>query len=92
MIYAINYDLKKQGQDYKGLYEAIKSCGAWWHFLDSCWLVDTNLVGQAIFTRLRNHIDANDSLLVIRVKKDYTGWLPQEAWDWIAERQYQLAA
>lgn len=29
MIYATNYDLKIPGQDYKGLYEAIKGCGTW---------------------------------------------------------------
>lgn len=35
MIYAINYDLKRPGQNYEKLYEAIKSCGTWWHYLGS---------------------------------------------------------
>ena len=30
MIYAINYDLKRPGQNYELLYGAVKSCGAWW--------------------------------------------------------------
>jgi hypothetical protein len=41
MIFSINYDLKKPDRDYAGLYEAIKSCGEWWHYLGSTWLVDT---------------------------------------------------
>ncbi len=49
MIYAINYDLKRPGQDYKALYEAIKTCGDWWHYLGSTWLVDTSLSAQGIF-------------------------------------------
>jgi hypothetical protein len=28
VIYAINYDLKRPGQNYEKLYEAIKGCGA----------------------------------------------------------------
>ena len=49
MIYAVNYDLKKPGQDYSALYEAIKGCGAWWHFLGSTWLVDTSLTADGIW-------------------------------------------
>lgn len=48
MIYSINYDLKRPGQNYEALYEAIKSCGAWWHHLGSTWLVDTNLNAKGI--------------------------------------------
>ena len=33
MIYAINYDLKRPGQNYEALNNAIKNCGDWWHYL-----------------------------------------------------------
>jgi len=87
MIYAINYDLKKPGQNYQPLYEAIKSCGTWWHYLDSTWLVDTNLTADSIWKKLAPNIDKNDSVLVIEVTQDYSGWLPQKAWDWIKQRR-----
>ncbi|WFU79940.1 hypothetical protein QA645_36480 [Bradyrhizobium sp. CIAT3101] len=86
MIYAINYDLKKPGRDYSGLYDAIKSCGAWWHYLGSTWLVDTNRSSAAIWELLKSHVDQNDSMLIIGVTSDYNGWLSQEAWDWINTR------
>ena len=86
MIYSVNYDLKKPGQDYAPLYEAIKGCGAWWHYLGSTWLVDTALDASAVWNRLEPHVDANDNVLIIGVTKDYGGWLPQAAWDWIKER------
>ena len=41
MIYAVNYDLRQPYRDYSGVFEAIKSCGDWWHFLESTWLVDS---------------------------------------------------
>ena len=86
MIYAINYDLKKPGQNYDDLYSAIKNCGVrWWHYLDSTWLVETNLTADQIWNKLTPHTDQNDNVLVIKVTKDYSGWLPQIAWDWLNE-------
>jgi hypothetical protein len=86
MIYAVNYDLKAPGRDYAGLYEAIKSCGVWWHYLGSTWLVDTSLSADGIWERLAPHVDTNDSVLVIGVSAGWQGWLPQKAWAWINGR------
>tara|TARA_R100000789_G_scaffold22040_2_gene24742 strand:+ start:2124 stop:2402 length:279 start_codon:yes stop_codon:yes gene_type:complete len=92
MIYAINYDLNKPGQDYTGLYEAIRNCGEWWHFLDSHWLVDTTLSANEIWSNLSSKIDKNDCVLVVGVARDFSGWLPQNAWDWINARTDKMAA
>ncbi|MEQ1712363.1 MAG: hypothetical protein ABL908_13315 [Hyphomicrobium sp.] len=92
MIYAINYDLKKPGQDYADLHDAIKSCGDWWHFLGSTWLVDTSLNAQGVWQRLAPLVDGNDIVLVIGVTREYQGRLPQQAWDWINARSFKLAA
>ena len=87
MIYAINYDLKKPGQNYSDLHEAIKSCGDWWHYLGSTWLMDTSLDATSIWNRLAPHVDRNDRVLVIGVTKDFNGWLSNDAWEWIKIRQ-----
>ena len=92
LIYAINYDLKKPGRDYTGLYQAIKGCGAWWQYLGSTWLVDTNLDAKGIWKRLETHFDENDRALVIGVTKDYQGWLPKGAWEWINDRRTRMRA
>ena len=81
--YAINYDLKKPGRDYSGLYEAIKNCGKWWHYLDSTWLVISNETSNQIWNRLEPFVDKNDYMLIIEVRNNVYGWLPQDAWDWI---------
>jgi len=82
-IYAISYDLKKPGQNYDDLYEELKSFGGYWHYLDSIWLVSTDLSADQMSERMKIHTDANDFFLIIRVVADYQGWLPKEAWDWI---------
>jgi hypothetical protein len=92
VIYAINYDLKRPGQHYEAVYEAIKSCGVCWHYLESTWLVDTWLDARSIWNRLAPHVDKNDCVLVIGVTRDYQGWLPKEAWEWVNSRTSKLAA
>ena len=91
MIYQISYDLKTPGQDYSGLYEAIKSLGSWCHHQKSNWLVDTHFNASQIFDKLKGHIDQNDLLLIINVGNDYAGWLPKTAWDWIKQRVRRAA-
>ena len=82
-IYAINYDLKKPGRNYDGLHEEIKRIGIWWHYLDSTWLVKSNLRAPQIWDRLQKHVDNNDVVLVIEVTTNYSGWLSKQAWEWI---------
>lgn len=87
-VYAISYDLNKPGQDYNSLYEAIKSLGSWWHHLDSTWLLDTHYTAQQVSDKLMQTMDKSDRLLVIRVTREYAGWLTQDAWDWLNSRVF----
>jgi hypothetical protein len=65
-VYLIGYDLKKPGQDYKDLFDAIKAVGSdWWHCLDSTWMVVSNGSAVSIRDALRGHIDTSDKLLVV---------------------------
>jgi hypothetical protein len=84
MLKLITYDLRKPGQDYAGLSEAIQALGAWCHPLESVWLVKTNLTTVQVQKRLRPQLDANDSLLVVGQPEDwaavglhgeYTNWM-----------------
>ncbi|MBZ5735143.1 hypothetical protein K8Z61_11620 [Nocardioides sp. TRM66260-LWL] len=56
--------------------ELIKSQGAWWHHLDSTWLVKTNKSATGLRDELVNSglIDSNDELLVIDVTGDAAAW------------------
>lgn len=66
----LSYDLNRPGQDYGDLIDKIKSLGAWWHHLDSTWIVTTSLTASGIRDALTPYLDANDELLVINVTGD----------------------
>jgi hypothetical protein len=82
-VFCISYDLKKPGRNYDALYTALKSFGTWWHFLESTWLVVSYESAVHVWNRLAATIDPSDFVLVIEVRRNYQGWLPKEAWDWI---------
>jgi hypothetical protein len=81
----IAYDLNSPGQDYSSLIDKIKSFGAWWHHLDSTWLVVTNEGSARVRDLLRPHLDTNDELLVIDITGDpwATQGLPERANKWL---------
>jgi hypothetical protein len=82
-VYLVSYDLKKPGKDYEGLYKELKSASSWWHYLESSWLLKTNLTADQWFDKIKTHLDENDFVLIIEVGKDSQGWLPPKAWEWI---------
>jgi hypothetical protein len=86
-VYLVGYDLKKPGQDYQDLFEAIKVVGSdWWHCLDSTWLVVSDSSAVNVRAALVPHIDANDRLLVATMGKG-AAWtansFPQNCQDWL---------
>lgn len=83
--FSITYDLKAPNRDYDGLYKEIKNTFKWWHYLESTWIVIANETPNQIWNRLRSHVDKNDYLLIIEVRDNVQGWLPEEAWKWIHE-------
>ncbi|NLD38347.1 MAG: hypothetical protein GX654_15915 [Desulfatiglans sp.] len=85
MLLLITYDLKKPGQDYSKLYEAIKSEGWWWHHLDSTWIVKTNNGPEHWYNKLSQHLDANDYIFICELKDNYYGFLPNKAWEWLKD-------
>lgn len=71
--YAICYDLNSPGQDYEELFEAIKAYGTWWHKLDSTWIIVSSDSTETILNNLKQYIDGNDKLLVLKLSGAWYG-------------------
>ncbi|MGY8663821.1 hypothetical protein Q3C01_15815 [Bradyrhizobium sp. UFLA05-109] len=71
----IGYDLHPtRGETYEELVSAIKALGAWWHHLDSTWIVKCNDTPVQVRDRLRQHVLSDDQLLVVDISGDAAAW------------------
>jgi len=85
----IAYDVKSKQRDYTPLFAAIKTSGThWWHYISNTWLVYTDKNPKQVFDALHPFIDeVKDNVLVVEITKNYQGWLPKKAWEWINSKQ-----
>jgi hypothetical protein len=84
-VLLVGYDLNSPGQDYGELIEHLKSVGAWWHHLDSTWLLKTSRTPSQLRDELSSFLDSNDELLVLDVTSDSwaTKGIAKTGTDWI---------
>ena len=72
----IGYDIHPtKGETYSELIDAIKALGAWWHNLDSTWIVVCDLTHVQVRDTLKSHIRSDDQLLVINISGDAAAWV-----------------
>ena len=87
-IFLVTYDLKRPGQNYSDLYDAIKSEGDWQHPLESMWTLktDNSVLARTLYKRLRPYIDEKDNLFIVEITdQDRQGWLAKSFWTWLKE-------
>jgi len=87
-VLLISHDLKSNTKDYTPFFDAIKQNSYnWWHFVENTWIVNTRYSPDEFWKKIAQHMLNTDRAIVIRVHKDYSGWLTKEAWAWLNEQQ-----
>ncbi len=81
--YMISYDLNSPGQNYEKLHAEIKNQGAWWHYLDSTWIVNSKKSAAEIRDSLVQHLDSNDNILVVKLQGTWASKFNQKANKWL---------
>lgn len=83
----IGYDLKRPGQNYTNLINALKAYSTWWHGLDSTWMVRTTSTAGQVRDVLLHHIDQNDRLFVVDITGKAAAWygFDKTANDWLLQ-------
>ena len=63
----------------------------WWHYLESTYIIKVGYsVNASHIAELMKEIAIDKKYFTSEIKfQDYTGWLPNEAWDWIKENTKQ---
>ncbi|MFK4530450.1 hypothetical protein ABIF90_008431 [Bradyrhizobium japonicum] len=72
----IAYDIHPAtGPAYDNLVQAIQSMGAWWHHLETVWIVRSDKTPEEIRDVLKVYVGADDQLLVLDISGDRAGWV-----------------
>lgn len=89
MVLIITFAHNNPQKDYTPFFEAIKANSAqWWHFMESTWIVSTGHSADQFARLLFPYIENTDYVLVARLRREYQGWLPNDAWDWLNNKKY----
>ncbi len=84
MIYLFTYDLHpSSSSNVEAIKKELQKSVAWCNYFERTWLIGTRESHDRLNARLAVHLSAKDYWLVVRITRQYTGWLPKEAWDWI---------
>ena len=83
-VLLITYDLKKPGQDYTDFMKIIKDY-SWARLSESSYSIETAESPKAVYEKLSPHIDENDQLYIINLKKPYWGLGPKAVNDWLSQ-------
>lgn len=89
MVLLISYDLngRERPSSYLAVKQAIESSAISFRKpLYSQWLVETNDSADRWADMLLDVIDADDNLLVVRIRWPYGGWLNESIWTWLSTR------
>ena len=81
-IILLTYDLISPGRDYAPVHEHIKTNYTWCKGLESVWLLDTTYTVAQIRDALKNLIDDNDKLFVVRITREWAS-LNYYCGDWL---------
>jgi hypothetical protein len=84
-VHWVNYDLNKAGQEYTKLTTYLKSHDSWAKPLKSSFFVKTSLSAVQLLDGIREHIDANDAVVVVTVTGDWwaTYGMPADVAEWM---------
>ena len=88
-VLLITYELKSSTKDYASFFKTIQdSSSRWWHYLKDTWIIETTVSADNVAKKLYPHMEEPDRLLVVRIRKDYQGWLAKDAWSWLNDLDY----
>jgi hypothetical protein len=72
----IAYDIHPpEGEAYENLTEKIRSLGAWWHHLETTWIVKSVHAPDEIRDQLSAYVGSDDQVLVVDISGDTAEWL-----------------
>lgn len=88
MVLLITYEISDKSRNLTELHKVIKSTGNWWHHIDTSWIIQTTEDANKWYNKLKPHFKDADRFLVVKITEHHQGWLTEDAWKWLRNRNY----
>jgi hypothetical protein len=84
-VFVVAYDLSCEAKRLP-IAADIQAFPAWARISETSYAIDTDLNCKEIKDHLERHLDQNDRLYVIALRRPYAGWGPTEVDEWFLQR------
>lgn len=84
MVYLVTYDLNQETKR-PPIVKEIKDFGNWAKLSESSYAISTPLTIHQVYEKLKKHIDQNDQIYIITLKKPWTGFGPKDVNEWLEQ-------
>lgn len=81
--YIVTYDLNKETKRPNILKDIKEGFGGWAKLSESSYAISTNLSPDGVYDILSKHLDGNDHIYIITLKKPWQGFGPKTVNDWL---------
>jgi hypothetical protein len=78
----VTFDPNKHGQDYPNLLDEIKSY-SYVRLSESSYAIITDKTPDTVCEELKKHIDTNDNIYIVNLKRPYAGYGSELVIDWL---------
>ena len=84
-VLLVTYDLNKETKRPPLLKDLKETYPTWAKLSESSYAISTNSTPQQVYDRLKKHIDDNDRIVIITLKKPYQGWTGKKVHEWLEQ-------
>lgn len=92
--YLLTFDIHYLKFNYRVIHDKITKFSEvtdWFHFMESSYILISKSPASVLGEKIRNVIPEHRFLIVEIDLRERDGWLPKEAWEWIAKNRLKIA-
>ena len=85
-VYLVTYDLNKESTRPPLLDDLKEKYPSWAKLSESSYAIETLQTPDQIYNNLKHHLDGNDHIAIITLKKPFQCWLPKRVVEWLQDK------
>lgn len=85
-VLLVTYDLNKETTRPPLLKDLKETYPTWARLSESSYAIETSSTPSQVYNRLKRHIDDNDNIIVVHLRRPHDGWASKKVHDWLSQK------